>query len=240
MKLAVMAGLTLAALGMAPSAFAQRDMVVVTGSRIDRDGGSLPVVSIRVPADFVVFLLEVESATRSEDERGRELEAAFATLVDRVRRNPGFKLEAGDAWTAIPIDTVTARELIEPDEDDPLRSEIKLSLTVEVKPGDTFDKIRVRAEELIKGARLPGRVEIVIGVDQFMGVNDPKKHRETLLRQIAEDTDLLQSLFGRGPTGPAAISLSGFESRVQSRPVAPLEMELYINYSLSLVQAPRE
>lgn len=239
MKLGILAGLAFAAMAIAPAAFAQRDVVVITGSRIDRDGGSLPVISIRVPADFVVFLLEVETATRSEDERARELETAFATLVDRVRRAQGFTLEAGDAYTAIPIDTVTAREIIEPDDEDPMRSEIRLSLTVAVKPGDTFDKIRIRAEELIKGARLPGRVEIVIGADQFMGVNDPKKHRETLLRQIAADTELLQSLFGRGPTGPVSIALDGFEGRVQSRPVAPLEMELYLDYSLSLVQAPR-
>ena len=39
MKLGILAGLALAALTTAPAAFAQRDVVVVTGSRIDRDGG---------------------------------------------------------------------------------------------------------------------------------------------------------------------------------------------------------
>lgn len=239
MKLGLFAGLVLAGIAAAPMAFAQRDRVVVTSSRIDRDGGSLPVISIRVPADFVVFLLEIETATLSRDARIRELETAFKAIVDRAKRAQGFTLEAGDAYTAIPIDTVTAREIIEPDDGDDERSEIRLALSVQVRPGDTFDAIRTRAEQLINGTPLPGRTEIVIGVDQFMGVNDPMKHRETLLRQIAEDTDLLQSLFGRSATGPAAISLTGLEGRVQSRPVAPLEMELYLNYSLSLMQAAR-
>lgn len=239
MKRWVFLALAASLFAAAPSAFAQRDRVVVTGAMIDRDGGGLPVISIRVPADFVVFTFEVESATRSVDERSRELGTALTAIIDRVKRAPGFTLEAGDAYTAIPIETVSARELIGPDEDDSKRSEIKLVLTAAVRPGDTFDSIRTRSEQLIKSASLPTRVEVVIGTNQYMGVNDPKKHRETLLRQIADDTDLLQSLFGRGPTGAAAISLSGLEGRVQSRPVAPLEMELYLEYALSLVQAPR-
>src|SRR5690606_18174480 len=138
------------------------------------------------PADFVVFLLEIETATLSRDARIRELETAFKAIVDRAARAQGFTLEAGDAYTAIPIDTVTAREIIEADDDDDERSEIRLALSVQVRQGDTFDAIRTRAEQLINGTPLPGRTEIVIGVDQFMGVNDPKKHRQTLLRQIAE------------------------------------------------------
>lgn len=235
----VVLALAASVLATAPSALAQRDRVIVTGTLIDRDGGSLPVISIRVPADFVVFTFEVETATRSVDERSRELETALKAVIDRVKRAQGFTLEAGDAYTAIPIETVAARELIEPDENDPKRSEIRLVLTAAVRPGDTFDAIRTRSEQLINSVPLPTRVEVVIGADQFMGVNEPKKHRETLLRQIADDTDLLQSLFGRGSTGAAAISLSGLEGRVQSRPVAPLELELYLEYSLSLVQAPR-
>lgn len=240
MKLQLIAGLALAALTLAPVANAQRDeRIVVTGSRIDRDGGSLPVISMRVPAEFVIFMIEVESTTRSEDARAQELEKAFNTIRDRVKRTPGLTLEVGDAFTAIPVETVAVREIIGQDEDDSLRSEIRLVLTSEVKAGDTFERIRSRIEQFVKDIPQQGRTEIVIGPDQFMGVNDPMKHREALLRKIAADTELLQSLFGRGATGPASLSLSGLERRVQSRPVGPLELELYLDYDLSLVQAPR-
>ena len=235
-----MAGLALAALAAAPGAMAQRDeRVVVTASRIDRDGGSLPVISMRVPAEFVIFMIEVETTTRSEDERARELEKAFNAIKDKVKRTPGLTLEVGDAYTAIPIETVAVREIIEPDEEDSLRSEIRLVLTAAVKPGDTFERVRDRVEQFVKEVPQQGRTEIVIGADQFMGVNDPMKHREALLRRIAADTELLQSLFGRGVTGPASLSLSGLERRVQSRPVAPLELELYLDYDLSLEQRAR-
>ena len=125
------------------------------------------------------------------------------------------------------------------DEEDEQRSEIRLVLTMPVRPGDTFAAVRTRAEQMIDQVQPSGRVEIVVGDTQYIGVSDPKKHREALLRQIASDTELLQSLFGRGSTGPAAISLSGLERRVQSRPVGPLELEIYVNYEMALVQAPR-
>lgn len=240
MKSYLVAGLALAVMATAPAAMAQRDeRIVVTGSRIDRDGGSLPVISIRAPAEFVIFLIEVETTTRSVDERGRELEKAFNTIKDKVKRTPGLTLEVGDAYSGMPVETVAVREIIDQDDDDPLRSEIKLVLTSEVRAGDTFDRIRMRVEQFVKELPAQGRTEIVIGPTQYMGVNDPMKHREALLRKIAADTELLQSLFGKGAAGPAALSLSGLEGRVQSRPVAPLELELYLNYDLSLEQGRR-
>jgi hypothetical protein len=238
MKVVVLAGLAAAVACFSADAQAQ-ERVVVTGSLITRDGSDIPYVSLRVPAEFVIFLLELETGTRSEAERTRELERTYATLIQRVSRTPGMILEAGDAYESAPLETTAVREIITADDEDDERSQIQLVLTVEVRPGDTFPAIRARAEQMVAQVQPAGRVEIVVGDAQYMGVNDPKKHREALLRQIAADTDLLQSLFGRGATGPAAVSLTGLERRVQSRPVGPLELEMYVEYELSLVQAPR-
>jgi hypothetical protein len=240
MKSVLLAGLALAATCLAPIAVAQKsERVVVTGSMITRDGSDMPYVSLRVPAEFVIFLIELETGTRSEDDRARELERTYTALVQRVSRTPGVTIEAGDAYESAPIETTAVRELILQDEEDEQRSEIRLVLTVPVRPGDTFAGVRARAEQMIEQVQPSGRVEIVMGDTQYIGVSDPKTHREALLRQIASDTELLQSLFGRGATGPAAISLSGLERRVQSRPVGPLELEMYVNYEMALVQAPR-
>lgn len=240
MKPVVLASLAVATACLAPAAAAQKgERVVVTGSMITRDGSDMPYVSLRVPAEFVIFLLELETGTRSEDERARELERTYTTLVQRVSRTPGVTLEAGDAYESAPIETTAVRELIVEDDEDNERSEIRLVLTVPVRPGDTFASVRARTEEMIGQVQPSGRVEVVMGDTQYIGVTDPKKHREALLRQIASDTELLQSLFGRGATGPAAISLTGLERRVQSRPVGPLELEMYVNYEMSLIQAPR-
>lgn len=240
MKLNLFAGLALAVVCVSGVASAQKaERVVVTGSMITRDGSDMPYVSMRVPAEFVIFLIELETGTRSEEERARELERTYTSLAQRVARSTGMSLEVGNAYESAPIETTAVREIITQDDDDAERSQIQLVLTVNVQRNENFAAVRARAEKLIADTQLSGRVEIAMGEDQFIGVNDPKKHRETLLRQIAADTDLLQSLFGRGPTGAASIALTGLEGRVQSRPVGPLELEMYINYEMSLAQAPR-
>jgi hypothetical protein len=97
----------------------------------------------------------------------------------------------------------------------------------------TFDAIRARAEKFVKDTPLTGRVEAVIGDNQFLGVSEPKKHRDTLVKAIAEDVRMMQSSFG-GAAMPVSVNLSGMEARTLTRPVGPLDLEIYIPYSMSL------
>ena len=95
------------------------------------------------------------------------------------------------------------------------------------------DAIRARTEKFVADTPLTRRVEAVIGDSQFLGVSEPKKHRETLIKAIADDVRLMQSTFGGSQT-PVSVSLTGIESRAMTRPVGPLDLEIYIPYSMSL------
>jgi hypothetical protein len=237
----------LAAFGAAilcPSApaFAQdKSVVVVTGSRIQSDDeyqeeyGALPYVSLTVPADFVLFTVFLTTGTTSQDERQRELERTFTALSDRVRRAQGITLEVGDPGDSAPLETAAAREAITVTDD---RSYIDLVMKFAVRPGETFPMVRTRAEAFIDATPVTGRVQAIAGDDQYIGVNDTKKHREDLLRKIAEDTHLIQSIFSGGKVdGLDGVSLTGLGGRVKSRPVGPLEIEMFIPYSVVVGQS---
>jgi hypothetical protein len=239
-----LAGLALGAACLAAPAFAQdKEMIVVTGQMIQSDEEfegpqiELPYVSTVVPADFVIFMVDLETATRSVDERERELERTFRTLTDRAGRAQGVTMEVGEPGRSAAVETTAAREAIE---DDGERSHIPVVLKFATRRGDTFATVRARAETFIDEIQVSGRVEAVTGDLQYIGVTDPKKHREDLLRKIAEDTRLLQSIFG-GAGGAPTISLTGLEGRVKTRPSGPMELEMYIPYSIVLgsPQAPR-
>jgi len=247
MRFRLLAGLCLgAALAAGAPAHAQSkdEMIVVTASMIqNEDGGGalqpeLPYISIAVPADFVLFTVQLETATRSVDERERELEKTFQTLAARVTRTKGVVMEVGRPGNSAPLETAAAREAIETDEEDYDRSVIPLVLKFAVQPGEGFASIRTRAEKFIEEIAVTGRVEAVAGDLQYIGVSEPKRHREALLRQIADDAKLLQTIFGGGPFGPPGLSLTGLEGRVKNRPVGPLEVEMYIPYSISLHSDP--
>jgi hypothetical protein len=113
------------------------------------------------------------------------------------------------------------------------RSRIPIVFKFATRAGDTFEIVRTRAEKFIAGIEANGRVEVVTGDLQYIGVTEPRKHREELLRKIAEDTRLLQSIFA-APTGAPLISLSGLEGRVRTQPSGPMELEMYIPYAINL------
>ncbi len=233
------AGLAVAASLFAAPAWAQvgSDMIVVTGSKIQSDDeyedeyGALPYVSLVAPADFVIFTVNLETATRSADERRRELERAFTALAARVVRAQGVIMEVGYPGNSAPLETAAAREAITDGGD---RSMINVVLKFALQRGDTFSTLRTRAEAFIDGIQVNGRVEAVTGDDQYIGISDPKKHREDLLRKIAEDTRLMQSIFSGTSVGAPGISLTGLGGRVKTRPVGPLEIEMYIPYTIVL------
>jgi hypothetical protein len=238
-------GLAMAASMFAAPAFAQvdKEMIVVTGSMIrDEDQETqaadgfvgarreLPYVSIAVSADFVIFTVTLETGTRSVDERERELERTFTTLAGRVTRAQGVVMEVGQPGNSAPLETAAAKEAIENYGD---RSRIPVVFKFAVQRNDTFSTVRARAEKFIADTQVTGRAEVVTGDLQYIGVTEPKKHREDLLRKIAEDTKLLQSIFA-APSGAPSISLTGLEGRVKTRPSGPLELEMYLPYSVVL------
>ena len=215
----------------APAANAQivrGDQLVAQSNYVSRQQAAIPQVSIVVRADFVLFSVRYETGTRSADARETELATVFKNVTDRAARTEGMTIEVGQPGNSAAIETAAIKELIQEDGDD--RSAIDVVLKVNIKDKETFDQVRARTE---KDTPLTGRVEAVIGDSQFLGVSEPKKHRETLIKAISEDVRLMQSSFG-GPSSPVQVSLTGMEQRVQTRPVGPLDLEIYIPYSMSL------
>jgi hypothetical protein len=240
----------LATAWLAAPAFAQNDdeMIVVTAMKrqvMDEDGPvdvigvgqALPYVSIITPADFVIFTVTLETGTRSVDEAQRELERTFTALTTRVARAQGVVLEVGEPGNSSELETTEAREAIEVGYGD--RSRIPLVFKFAVQKDDTFRTVRVRAEKFISEIQLTGRAEAITGDLQYIGVTDPKKHREALLKKIADDARTIQTIFAGASTGATAVSLTGLEGRVKTRPSGPLEMEIYIPYAIVLGSPPR-
>ncbi|HEY7799874.1 MAG TPA: hypothetical protein VIA80_13980 [Hyphomonadaceae bacterium] len=228
MKRAMLFAAVLAAI--APAAQAQQ--IVAQSNFVNRQQqGAIPQVSITVRADFVLFSVRFESATRAADARQDELAKTFAAITQRASRAEGMSIEVGQPGMSASIETAAIKEMIQNQGDD--RSAISIVLKVMVRPNETFDAIRARAERFVKDTPLTGRVEAVIGDNQFLGISEPKKHRDTLVKAIAEDVRMMQSSFG-GSATPVSVNLSGMEARTLTRPVGPLDLEIYIPYSMSV------
>jgi hypothetical protein len=231
----------LAATFAAAPAFAQddRDVVVVTANMIMSEDdyaeeyGELPYVSVVAPADFVMFTVSLESASNNIVEREAELDRAYRGLVQKVARAQGVEMEVGTPGSSAPTETATSAEVIRKAA---RRSTIPVLLRFEVRPNETFAQVRTRAEAFIKEITVTGRAEATTGADQYIGLREPAKHRADLLRKIAEDTRLMQDIFANTAAAGSmpGISLTGLGGRVKTRPVGPMEIEMFIPYSIVL------
>ncbi len=207
------------------------DQIVAQSNFVSRQQVAIPQISIVVRADFVLFSLRYETGTRSEDERENELARIFTTVTQRAARTNGdVVVEVGSPGNSAALETAAIKEVVNNQGE---RSSVDLVLKVAVKPNESFDAIRLRTEKFVADTPVNGRVEGVIGDSQYLGVSEPKKHRQTLITAIAEDVRLMQSSFG-GPNSPVKVNLTGMEQRAQTRPVGPLDLEIYIPYSMSL------
>lgn len=236
MKSALFAAVAIVAISAFSPAYAQivrGDQMVAQANMVSRNQVSIPQVSIVVRADFVLFSVRYETGTKSETTREDELAKTFATFTQRAARAEGMTVEVGSPGNSAALETAAIKEVVYNDGD---RSNINLVLKVMVKPNETFDAIRARAEKFINDVPVNGRVEGEIGDSQYLGVSEPKKHREALIKAIADDTRMMQSTFG-GSSG-VQVSLTGMENRAQTRPVGPLDLEIYIPYSMSLRAGP--
>ena len=221
--------LAAAAISLFALPVAQAQQIVAQSNYVNRtQQAAIPQVSITVRADFVLFSIRFETATRSQAAREDELAKTFASVTQRAAKAEGMSVDVGTPGFSAAIETAAIKELIQNRGAD--RSGIDIVLKVNVKDKETFDQVRARAEKFVKDTPVNGRVEAVIGDSQFLGVAEPKKHRDTLVKAISEDVKLMQASFG----APVQVSLTGMEQRTMTRPVGPLELEIYIPYLMSV------
>lgn len=219
------------ALALPANAQVVRDQIVAQSNFVNRTAAPIPQISMIVRADFVLFSVRYTTATRSPDARKDELTKTFQAVTLRAGRTEGLAIEVGTPGNSAALETAAMKELISEQGDN--RSSMDLVLKMAVREKDTFETIRGRVEKFVADAPLTGRVEAIIGDSQFLGLSEPKKHRDALVKAISDDVRMLQTSFGNSAT-PVSVNLTGMEARIVSRPAGPLDLEIYIPYQMSL------
>lgn len=205
------------------------ERIIVTANRIeDSDMRSAPAVYRQIPADFVLVAVTYQSATRDTAERKKELETMFTRLKAKVAKTDGFGLSGGDLGQSIAdIDTVLFTDVYRADYGGTGR--FTLTLTIDTRKDESFERLMARAKKFVDDIDAAGRAEAYLGDDQFIGARDVAKHRADLIADIAAEVRSLKESFA-----PARVSLTGLESRIITQPSGPLELEIFIPYTLTV------
>ncbi len=225
-----MIALSLIASMPAAPAFAQAmERVMVTSNQLgESQRRSAPAVYRQIPADFVMVALTYQSATRDPGERAKELETMFTRLKVQADATNGVSLAGGTlGQSTADIDTVLFTDVYQTDYGGTGR--FTLTLNVDTRKDESFEALMGRAKAFVNGIEMAGRSEAYLGDNQFIGVRDVAKHRADLVRDIAAEVASLKQSFR-----PAAVTLTGLESRIITQPSGPLELEIFIPYTLTV------
>lgn len=227
----VLAVSALILLSAPPAAAQEMERMMVTSNRVDESARiSAPAVYRQIPADFVMVAITYQSATRDTAERREELETMFDRLKASAARTPGFSLTGGTLGRSMAdIDTVLFTDVYTSDYSGTGR--FTLTLSVDTREEESFQALMQRAEAFVNAIDAAGRAEAYLGDEQFIGARDVARHRADLIGDIASDVADLRTRFD--PSG-AKVILTGLESRIITQPSGPLELEIFIPYTLTL------
>lgn len=209
-----------------------QETIVVTGMRIDSDNTSnsaMPNVTLRVPADFVLFEASFINSDLEAKARKDDLNQAFNIVLQNDRARDDIELSIGDSEQAYPIESATFDEIYSPYGQ---RSSFDLAMRVDVRKGDTYDDVRARAEAFIDSVPEFGRVQSYIDDEQYIGLRNPDRYRPDLIAAIAKDVDTMSQAFEA-----SEVTVYGLEKRTITQPTGALSLDVFIPYDLTIVSA---
>ena len=213
-----------------PRLYAQEkslNTVIVTGTRIDaNDLKDTPNVSLRVQADFVLFESGFINASLERSERLADLKKAFGAVASAADKRGDISLSIGNANESAPIETVTFEEA---QYDNGQRAGFSIVVKAYTKPGDTFEKVRTRVDDFIEDIPEYGRTQSFIDDEQFLGITNLDRYRPDLIKAIAKEVDDLIEAFSA-----SEVSVSGLEEQTITQTVGPMELEIFIPYTIHL------
>lgn len=202
------------------------DRIEVTGSRISyRDLLDVPAVAITKRGDYLSQGFTLVNDTRSEAGRRNEVDATVRKLISRAGKRYAVIHDDGYAQTLKPDSPPLT--LIE-DPKRPDTSRIQLRVRVDIDGDDPTQIERLR--DFLRQTPMVGRTEIQLDPDTALGMRRPERYRYELIDAIATDSQRLRKTMGEG----CEVALEGLNSRIEWERVGPLELLLYVPYSMTV------
>lgn len=204
------------------------ETVVVTASYVDSRQSFRPEVTLRLPADDVIFEMTLSTGSLDASERKEELRQSLASARRQADRRADLYIYAGRVSRYAELETATLEEILVDTGD---RSSINLVAKIAVQDGDGFMDVRHRVQDFVGDIDEAGRTQIRVSEEQFLSLDNPSQYRRQLLERIGEDINMVR---GALPTLPFTVFVSGLEEPIVTESVGPLELELYIPYTMDM------
>jgi len=192
-------------------------------------------ISIQKEADIITLPLSIACTKDTPDKRIRDLIQAAKTLKKKIKDDSNICLITGQTSysdgkpAGLPYFVFND----EFKEDRRIKTVASLTFHIAVSPRFESTDLLDQAAELTRFADnlILGSPELYIG-QIMLGTRDPQQYRAQLQKNIMEEMARLRELAGMN----AILHISGLEGPVEARQVDNQNVELFINYQLTLEQ----
>lgn len=191
--------------------------------------GQRPVAAtIMRKADFVACPVSISSDKKEPEERFADLQAALREMVKAAEQNPKIKIHSGPVSLSGEAQSSFSLSKLSSGYDS--YSTARLHILVPVGDGkpDVFAG-GLAIKQLLAGVNFPDKVKCSLGQIQ-LAVDNPEQYRAEILKAIAEGIKEARTLLDQN----GAIQVTGLASPVMARQADDENVELFIEYSLTL------
>jgi hypothetical protein len=221
------------------TAAAQLETVVVTAEKREGYGGAQaygpstepPHLFVPKRADHLITSVRVTCDTRDFSQRRQELKETLRSMI---------RAAAGSATISLGIGEQIIVDLNESGFDDligadsrPDTSAAVVIIKTKVSANDTLSSAMARVTQFIETTPKAGRTEILREGECNLTIVGPEQYRDSIVALIVSDARHTADMFGAG----YGISVEGLEHRVSWYQRGPLDLGLYIPYTLKITPA---
>lgn len=203
--------------------------VVVTGARMtDYDPQYIPHVSLIRRADNLITKVRVVCDTRDLTQRKNELKATLREMIRTAAATPSISLGLGDEIVG-DFNESMFDEVIVPDSKEDT-SVAYVVIKTAISKTDTYDAATARIKAFIDKTPKSGRTEILRENKWNLTLIGPERNRDELIKMIVADARRTADLFGPG----FGVSVDGLQHPIAWYQAGPLDLALYITYSVKM------
>jgi hypothetical protein len=210
----------------ASQASAQMEEVVVTAERRGEYAESAPNVVLVRRADHLITSVQVTCDTRDASQRKEELKETLRNMITAAGRSQMMSLGLGNSVLG-ELKENNFDEIIGPDSrPDTSRAVVVVKTTISAD--DTYESATARVKAFIEKTAKVGRTEILRQGSWNLTLIGPEQYHDALITRIAAESKKAADSFGAG----YGVSIDGLERPVAWYQKGPLDLALYIPYSL--------
>ena len=207
-----------------------REIIVVTGSRIDQDDYSdyQPAVGLTRKGDFLVQEVAIRGDTRDADQRAEEIRTMLRDAI-RIADRGDIELATGDY--------ILTRLTPENADDVALQRDRRVDaerinfLVKAPLKNRSVDEAQAAIKAFIESVPEVGRAQMESLGDPRLSIIGPDNYREAIIAAVAEDAKRQADVMG----DDYAVELTGLNMPVQWAPAGIGEVKLYIPYELKVM-----